>query len=66
VRKAGLSVPVDKTTTAALGRPAPRPSYSVLSNQLVERVTGQRMPHWRDAVDRYLDSRAEKRQRQSG
>lgn len=58
VRNAGLGVPVEKTTTAELGRPAPRPVYSVLNNQLVERVTGQRMPHWRDAVDRYLESRA--------
>ena len=57
VRKAGLGVPVEKTTTAALGRPAPRPSYSVLNTQMVERVTGQRLPHWHDAVDRYLESR---------
>ena len=57
VRRAGLAVPVEKTTTEALGRPAPRPAYSVLSNLMVERVTGQRMPHWREAVDRYLESR---------
>ena len=57
VRRAGLSVVVEKSTTASLGRPAPRPAYSVLSNLMVERATGQRMPHWREAVDRYLESR---------
>lgn len=51
------SARVDKITTAELGRPAPRPAYSVLSNQWYEQATGHRMPHWQDAVDRYLDSR---------
>jgi dTDP-4-dehydrorhamnose reductase len=59
VRKAGYDVPVEKTTTAELGRPAPRPSYSILNNQWAERVTGQRMPPWRDAVDRYLQSQTQ-------
>jgi dTDP-4-dehydrorhamnose reductase len=59
VRSAGLEVAVEKTTTERLARPAPRPAYSVLSTQLYELVTGDRMPHWRDAVDRYLESRSE-------
>ena len=33
------------------------PAYSVLSNQSAERVSGQRMPHWQEAIDRYLESR---------
>jgi dTDP-4-dehydrorhamnose reductase len=57
VRKAGLTVQIEKTDTPSLARPAPRPRYSVLNNQMAERVTGERMPHWRDAVDRYLESR---------
>ena len=57
VRRAGIEVAIEKTNTAGLGRPAPRPAYSVLNNLMVERVTGQRLPHWRDAVDRYLESR---------
>jgi dTDP-4-dehydrorhamnose reductase len=43
-----------RTTTAALGRPAPRPAHSGLSNLLAERVTGAMMPSWEDAVGRYL------------
>ncbi len=58
LRKAGLDAAVERTTTAALARPAPRPAYSVLHLQMTERVTGQRMPHWQDAVDRYLSSRS--------
>src|SRR5205085_9520580 len=56
VRRAGLAVTVERSTTAALQRPAPRPTYSVLNNQMAERVTGHRMPHWQDAADRYLMS----------
>jgi dTDP-4-dehydrorhamnose reductase len=50
---AGLPAPT-RTTTAALGRPAPRPAHSALSNLLAERVTGRVMPSWGDAVARYL------------
>lgn len=58
LRAAGLDVPVERTTTAKLARPAPRPLYSVLDNTWAERVTGHRMPDWRDAVDRYLEEPA--------
>jgi dTDP-4-dehydrorhamnose reductase len=51
--KSNLPAPT-RTTTAALGRPAPRPVHSVLSNLLAERVTGSVMPSWQDAVTRYL------------
>ena len=46
--------PPARTTTAMLGRPAPRPVHSVLSNLLAERVTGAVMPAWQDAATRYL------------
>ena len=51
---AGVKVPLEPTDTAAYGRPAPRPAYSVLSNQLYEHATGHRMAHWQEAVERYL------------
>jgi dTDP-4-dehydrorhamnose reductase len=54
VTRAGHDVPVERTTTADLARPAPRPVYSVLDGSWCEHVTGYRMPHWKDAVDRYL------------
>jgi dTDP-4-dehydrorhamnose reductase len=54
VQRSGLRAEIGRTNTASLGRPAPRPAYSVLSNLLFERVTGARLPHWQDAVDRYL------------
>lgn len=52
-------VGLDRTDSATLGRPAPRPGYSVLSLQMYEQATGDRMPPWKDAVDRYLETRAE-------
>lgn len=54
LRRSGLAAPVARIDSATLGRPARRPSYSVLSNRVYEHVTGHRMPHWQDAVDRYL------------
>ena len=58
LRAAGLATPVERTTTARLARPAPRPLYSVLDNGWAEQVTGHRMPDWRDAVDRHLGTSA--------
>ena len=54
VARAGHDTPVLRISTRELGRPAPRPAYSVLDGGWCEHVTGQRMPHWKDAVDRYL------------
>lgn len=51
---AGVPAAVAAISTAELGRPAPRPAYSVLHNGLFEHVTGRRLPHWRDALRRYL------------
>ena len=56
VTRSGHGGPVERTTAAALARPATRPAYSVLDGSWCEHVTGQRMPHWKDAVDRYLGS----------
>jgi dTDP-4-dehydrorhamnose reductase len=58
LERAGLTVPVERTDTAALARPAQRPAYSVLSNLLYEHVTGHRMPPWKESADRYLQSHA--------
>ena len=56
--RAGVCADIGRTSTAALARPARRPLYSVLSNHRYEALTGERMPHWSDAVNRYLASPA--------
>jgi dTDP-4-dehydrorhamnose reductase len=45
--EAGLPCRVRRTTTAELGRPAPRPAYSVLRS---EKGGTPRLPHWRDGL----------------
>ena len=52
--RAGQRVALERTDSASLGRPAPRPAYSVLDLSRFESATGWRMPPWQDAVDRYL------------
>jgi dTDP-4-dehydrorhamnose reductase len=45
--EAGIDCRVNRITTAELGRPAPRPSYSVLRSERAEAPT---LPHWRDGL----------------
>lgn len=45
--EAGLDCRVRRITTAELGRPAPRPAYSVLAS---ERESAPRLPHWREGL----------------
>jgi len=41
-----------------LGRPARRPAYSILDNSRYERVSGQKMRCWQEALKEYFLSRA--------
>jgi dTDP-4-dehydrorhamnose reductase len=49
---AGLACRVRRVTSAELGRPAPRPSYSVLRS---ERASAPLLPPWRDGLRACLD-----------
>jgi dTDP-4-dehydrorhamnose reductase len=56
VRSAGLPTTVRPVSSAEMARPAPRPSYSVLSPARLRQL-GIEMPPWRDALRRYLEER---------
>lgn len=53
-RLAGASIEVATLSSAALARPAQRPAWSVLHRGALEHAIGRPMPHWRDALARYL------------
>jgi dTDP-4-dehydrorhamnose reductase len=50
--EAGLSCRVRRITTEELGRPAPRPAYSVLRS---EKPNAPRLPNWREGVRACLE-----------
>ena len=50
--EAGIDCRVRRITTAELGRPAPRPAYSVLRS---ERRGAPELPHWRDGLRACLE-----------
>ena len=56
VVQAGLSTVVRPTTSDKFVRPAERPKYSVLSPRSLHHY-GITMPHWQDALHRYLAER---------
>ncbi len=45
---------VTPCTTAALGRPAPRPAWAVLDCRETERLLGAPMPGWREQLRHYM------------
>jgi dTDP-4-dehydrorhamnose reductase len=53
---AALATVVRPVTSQQMARPAPRPSYSVLSATR-RQALGIEMPSWRDALRRYLEER---------
>jgi dTDP-4-dehydrorhamnose reductase len=56
VRNAGLATVVHPVSSQQMARPAPRPTYSVLSPDSL-RALGINMPSWPDALRRYLEQR---------
>ena len=55
-RLAGATIDVATLSSAALARPAQRPTWSILHLGTLEHVIGRPMPHWREALARYLAS----------
>jgi dTDP-4-dehydrorhamnose reductase len=56
--RAGLDrVRVEPITTRELGRPAPRPAYSVLDTSRFTTIAGYALRHWREALDEYFSVR---------
>ncbi|PYX50117.1 MAG: dTDP-4-dehydrorhamnose reductase [Acidobacteria bacterium] len=56
VTQAGLATKVQPVSSQQMGRPAPRPAYSVLSSKSLQSY-GISMPNWQDALQRYLRER---------
>lgn len=54
IERAGVAAEVAPIPTSAFPTPARRPPYSALSNAKLANVIGRQMPHWTDALDRYL------------
>lgn len=57
LRQAGISTPVLPQTTEELGRPAPRPRYSVLTNRTLALAGLAPRKEWREALRDYLAAR---------
>ena len=51
---AGLDVTCEPVDTATFGAPAPRPANSMLDNRMAALAGLPALPHWRDALGRWL------------
>jgi dTDP-4-dehydrorhamnose reductase len=60
--QAGVECRVMATTTEMIGRPAPRPPYSVLGS---ERPDAPRLPEWKQGLREYLEERATRNEQPS-
>jgi len=56
VKRAGLATEVRPVSSQQMARPAPRPTYSVLSPASLH-CYGIVLPAWQDALRRYLEER---------
>jgi dTDP-4-dehydrorhamnose reductase len=54
LRLEGFEVPLERATTGEIGRPAPRPAYSVLDNSAANAILGKPLPPWQESLARYL------------
>ncbi len=61
VRQANLPVTVAAILSTEFASRVRRPLYSALSSASIERLGVSPLPHWRDALARYVESRAERK-----
>ena len=55
LEKIGWKGTLGKAKTADFNLPAKRPEYSKLSSEKVEKLLGESLPSWQDAIDRFLE-----------
>jgi dTDP-4-dehydrorhamnose reductase len=53
IKRAGIKAAVIPLTSSEFPTVARRPAYSVLNNSKLSSIVGE-IPHWTDALDRYL------------
>lgn len=58
-QSAGLHPKLTPITSEAFGAKAKRPSYSVLGHGRLQLAGADNLPHWRDALDRYLRAKGQ-------
>ena len=54
-KNAGINCEVESITTEEYGAPAPRPAYSVLDCSKISYLLEQPIPHWENALVRFLN-----------
>lgn len=54
LNQAGVATPVHPQSTAELNRPAPRPPYSTLSVEKLEKFLGLQVPSWKEGIRSHL------------
>ena len=54
LKSIGWNGKLEKAKTADYNLPAKRAVYSKLSNEKAEKVIGKEMPHWKEAIDRFI------------
>lgn len=53
--KIGWTGTLGRAKTKDFNLPAARPEYSKLSSEKTEKLLGEKMPHWKSGIDRYLE-----------
>jgi len=56
-RLSGSSEEILPVSTGEMPRPAPRPAYSVLAVEILEKALGRRVESWKDGLAEYLGSK---------